>query len=50
MNYICDDNREQIRIESIEDYVEIDNEVRVIDDKIVDYMNLESIGFITRNN
>ncbi len=49
MNYICGDDREQIRIESIEDYVEIDNEVIVID-KIVDYMNFESIGFITGNN
>ncbi len=31
MNYICGDDREQIRIESIEDYVEKDSEVRVID-------------------
>ncbi|WP_411678629.1 IS1182 family transposase [Clostridium thailandense] len=49
MNYICGDDREQIRIEAIENYVEIDNEVRVID-KIVDYMDLENIGFITGNN
>ncbi|AKN33768.1 transposase [Clostridium carboxidivorans P7] len=49
MNYICGDDREQIRVESIEDYVEKDNEIRVID-KIVDYMNLKSMGFITGNN
>lgn len=30
MNYICGDYREQIRVESIEDYVEKDNEIRVI--------------------
>lgn len=44
MNYICGDNREQIRIESLEEYVEKDSEVRIID-KIVDSMHLESLGF-----
>ena len=34
MNYICGDDREQIKVESIEEYVERDSEVRVID-KIV---------------
>ncbi|MEG0772985.1 hypothetical protein [Clostridium sp.] len=31
MNYTCSDAREQIRVESLEDYVEIDSEVRIID-------------------
>jgi len=49
MNYICGDDREQIRIESMEDYVEKDSEVRVID-KIVDAMDMESMGFNIGNN
>lgn len=49
MNYICGNDREQIRVESIEDYVEKDNEIRVVD-KIVDCMNLKNMGFITGNN
>lgn len=48
MSYICGDDREQIRVESIENYVEKDTEIRVID-KIVDCMNLKSIEFITGN-
>jgi transposase len=49
MNYICGDDREQIRIELIEDYVEKDSEVRVID-KIVDAMDIKSMGFNIENN
>jgi len=49
MNYIHGGNREQIRIESIESYVDEDNEVRVID-KIIDTMDIESLGFKIGNN
>jgi transposase len=49
MNYIHGGNREQIRIESIESYVYEDNEVRVID-KIIDTMDIESLGFKIGNN
>ena len=49
MNYICGDDREQIRIELMEDYVEKDSEVRIID-KIVDAMDMESMGFNIGNN
>lgn len=49
MNYICGDDRTQIRIESMEEFVEKDSEVRVID-KIVDSMNLECLGFNIGNN
>ncbi|WP_286906540.1 IS1182 family transposase [Clostridium sp. UBA1652] len=49
MNYICGDDRTQIRIESMEEFVEKYSEVRVID-KIVDSMNLECLGFNIGNN
>ena len=49
MNYIHGGNREQMRIESIESYVDEDNEVRVID-KIIDTMDIESLGFKIGNN
>lgn len=49
MNYIQGEKREQIRIESIESYVEEDGEVRVID-LIIDKMDIESLGFKVPNN
>lgn len=49
MNYICGNDRSQIKIESIESYVEEDSEVRVLD-KIVDAMDIENIGFQIGNN
>lgn len=42
MNYIYGDDREQVKIESMEYYVKKDSEVRVID-KIVDAMDIESM-------
>jgi transposase len=44
MNYIIGEDRTQIKIESIDSYVNENNEVRVID-KIVDVMDIESLGF-----
>lgn len=41
MNYIKSKERDQLRIESIESYVDEYNEVRVID-KIIDYIDIES--------
>lgn len=49
MNYIFGKQRGQILVESIEDYVQEDNEVRVID-KLVDSFDLESLGFLAGNN
>lgn len=49
MNYIQGEKREQIRMESIESYVEEDSEVRVID-LIIDKMDIESLGFKVPNN
>jgi hypothetical protein len=40
MNYIHGGSREQMRIESIESYVDEDSEVRVID-KIIDTMDIK---------
>lgn len=44
--YIHGESREQMRIES---YVEEDREVRVID-KLIDIMDIESLGFKVGNN
>jgi transposase len=49
MNYIKGKDREQLRIESIESYVDEDSEVRVVD-KIIDYIDIESLGFTLGNN
>ncbi|MPN35803.1 hypothetical protein SDC9_183305 [bioreactor metagenome] len=49
MNYIQGEQREQIKIESVESYVEEDKEVRVID-LIIDKMDIESLGFKVPNN
>jgi transposase len=49
MNYIHGGNREQIRIESIESYVDENSEVRAID-KIIDTMDVEPLGFKIGNN
>lgn len=49
MNYILGNDRSQVRIECIEDYVEADNEVRVID-KIIDALDIEFLGFKIGNN
>ena len=49
MNYIKGKDREQLRIESIESYVDENSEVRVID-KIIDYIDIESLGFTLGNN
>ncbi|MBU3106204.1 transposase [Clostridium gasigenes] len=49
MNYIKGKERDQLRIESIESYIDEDNEVRVID-KIIDYIDIESLGFTIGKN
>ena len=49
MNYILGENRSQARIECIDDYVDTDSEVRVID-KIIDTLDIESLGFKVGNN
>jgi hypothetical protein len=49
MNNISEIGRKQMRIESYEDSIFEDNEVRVID-KIVDVLNIESLGFKLGNN
>lgn len=49
MNYIKGKERDQLRIESIESYVDEDNEVRVID-KIIDYIDIQSLGFTIGKN
>jgi len=49
VNYILGSNRTQIRIECFEDYVGADNEVRIID-KIIDALDLQSLGFKVGNN
>lgn len=49
MNYICGDDRDQIRIESMEEYVDLNSEVRIID-KIVECMDIEGLGFVIGNN
>lgn len=49
MNYILGNDRSQVRIECIEDYVGADSEVRIID-KINDSSNIESLGFKIGNN
>lgn len=49
MNYLLGTDRSQVRIECPEDYVDSNNEVRVID-KIIDTLNIESLGFKIGNN
>ena len=49
MNYIKGKERDQLIIESIESYIDEDNEVRVID-KIVDCIDIESLGFTIGKN
>lgn len=49
MNYILGNDRSQVRIECIEDYVDADSEVRIID-KIIDSLDIESLGFKIGNN
>lgn len=49
MNYIHGESREQMKIESIESYIDEDSEVRVID-KLIDAMDIESLGFKIGNN
>lgn len=49
MNYIFGKQREQILIESIEEYVHDDSEVRVMD-KLVDSFDLYSLGFLAGKN
>ncbi|WP_300380188.1 IS1182 family transposase [Clostridium sp.] len=49
MNYLLGTDRSQARIECPEDYIDSNNEVRVID-KIIDALNIESLGFKIGNN
>ena len=49
MNYILGNDRSQVKIECINEYVESDSEVRVID-KIIDALDLEILGFKIGNN
>jgi transposase len=49
MNYILGNDRSQVKIECIEDYVDADSGVRVID-KIIDALDIESLGFKIGNN
>lgn len=45
MNYILENDRSQVRIECIEVYINGDSEVRIIDS-----LNIESLGFKIRNH
>ncbi len=49
MNYVLGNNRSQVTIECYEDYVDASSEVRVID-KIIDVLDIESLGFNIGNN
>ncbi|MBU3183208.1 transposase [Clostridium psychrophilum] len=49
MNYIGGRDRLQASVECLEDYVKSDSEVRVID-KIIDTLDIESLGFKIGNN
>ncbi|KOR25237.1 transposase [Clostridium sp. L74] len=49
MNYITGKDRNQIQIECLEEFVEQENEVRIID-KIVDALDIQSLGFKIDNN
>ena len=49
MNYILGNNRSQVSIQCVEDYVDADSEVRDID-KIIDALEIESLGFKIGNN
>lgn len=49
MNYITGKDRNQIQIECLEEFVEQENEVRIID-KIVDALDIQSLGFKIGNN
>lgn len=49
MKYISGQDRSQIQIECIDDFVDADSEVRIID-KIVDYMDTELLGFKIGSN
>lgn len=49
MNYILGRDRLQANVECFEDYIETDSEVRVID-KIIDTLDIESLGFKIGNN
>lgn len=49
MNYIEGMDRTQIRYECLNDYIDDDSEVQVID-KLIDSMDLESLGFNMGNN
>lgn len=49
MNYIFGKQRNQVLIESIEEYVDENSEVRVID-MLVDSLDLDSLGFIKGKN
>lgn len=44
MNYVSELNRDQIMIEALNQYIDEENEVIIID-KVVDAMDLESLGF-----
>lgn len=49
MNYVFGKQRSQVLVESIEEYVPEDSEVRVID-KLVDSFDVNSLGFSIGNN
>lgn len=49
MNYILGNDRSQVRIECFEDYVDENSEVRIID-KIIDVLDIKSLGFKIGNN
>ncbi len=49
MNYISGNDRKQIRIETYEDCIDEDNEIRVID-KIIDALDIKGLGFKIGNN
>lgn len=49
MNYILGNNRNQIRLETYEDCIDEDNEIRVID-KVIDALDIKSLGFKIANN
>lgn len=49
MNYIKGESRSQVKIECLDDFVGKDREVRIID-KVIDSLDIESLGFIMGKN
>jgi Transposase and inactivated derivatives len=49
MNYVLGQQRAQLQIECLDDYVDDNSEVRIID-KIIDALDIEKLGFCLGHN